>query len=221
MTKKTKSLIQRAAGIVCLGGIMFSATLFSSCSENDSTIEEYAEWQTKNETYWNRLYTATQQKIKEGDNSWKIILNYSFQNQQPSSGSSLTYRPEDYVIVHVEQTGTGTTNPLFSDSVSVHYMGRLIPSATYTSGLIFDKSWSSDTFSASTSRPAHFSLQDVVDGFSSAMQQMRKGDHWTVYIPYQLGYGIAAKGLIPGYSTLIFDLRMVDISHPGRKLKDA
>ena len=50
---------------------------------------------------------------------------------------------------------------------------------------------------------------------------MHRGDHWTVYIPHQLGYGTSASGTVPAYSTLIFDLRLVDFSHPGTKLKDS
>ena len=129
MTKNIKTLI----GVFCLGGMMLSTGLFTSCTENDDTVEEYANWQSKNETYWDNLYTTTQQKIKGGDTSWKIILNYTFQNQKQTTGSALTYRPENYIIAHVEQAGTGTTSPLYSDSVSMHYMGRLIPSTTYTS----------------------------------------------------------------------------------------
>ena len=230
MTKNIKTLIRRVAGVFCLGGMMLSAGFFTSCTEKNNTVEEYANWQSKNETYWNKLYTTTQQKIKSGDTSWKIILNYTFQNQKQTSGSALTYSPENYIIAHVEQVGTGTTSPLYSDSVSMHYMGRLIPSMTYTSGLIFDKSWSSDTFNAATSRPNHsyiglsFNAQGkssgLVDGFTTALMSMHRGDHWIVYIPYQLGYGSTSTGLVPAYSTLIFDLRMVDFSHPGTKLKD-
>lgn len=195
MTKNIKTLI----GIFCLGGMMLSAGLFTSCTENDDTVEEYANWQSKNETYWDNLYTTTQQKIKGGDTSWKIILNYTFQNQKQTTGSALTYRRENYIIAHVEQAGTGTTSPLYSDSVSMHYMGRLIPSTTYTSGLIFDKSWSSNQFNAATSRPVHSYIgltydakgkpTSLVDGFTTALMSMHRGDHWTVYIPYQLGYG--------------------------------
>ena len=226
MTKNIKTLI----GIFCLGGMMLSAGLFTSCTENDDTVEEYANWQSKNETYWDNLYTTTQQKIKGGDTSWKIILNYTFQNQKQTTGSALTYRPENYIIAHVEQAGTGTTSPLYSDSVSMHYMGRLIPSTTYTSGLIFDKSWSSDQFNAVTSRPVHSYIglrydaegkpTSLVDGFTTALMSMHRGDHWTVYIPYQLGYGEKNSGVVPAYSTLIFDLRLNDFSHPGVKLKD-
>jgi len=207
MTKNIKMLIRRAASVFCLGGMLLSAGLFTSCTEKDNTVEEFTNWQSKNETYWNKLYTATQQKIKSGDTSWKIILNYTFQNQKQTSGSALTYSPEDYI------------------------MGRLIPSTTYTSGLIFDKSWSNDTFNATTSRPAHsfigltYSSEgkavSLVDGFTTALMSMHRGDHWTVYIPYQLGYGASASGMVPAYSTLIFDLRLVDFSHPGTKLKDS
>jgi peptidyl-prolyl cis-trans isomerase len=226
MTKNIKTLI----GIFCLGGMMLSAGLFTSCTENDDTVEEYANWQSKNKTYWDNLYTTTQQKIKGGDTSWKIILNYTFQNQKQTTGSALTYRPENYIIAHVEQAGTGTTSPLYSDSVSMHYMGRLIPSTTYTSGLIFDKSWSSNQFNAATSRPVHSNIgltydaegkpTSLVDGFTTALMSMHRGDHWTVYIPYQLGYGEKNSGVVPAYSTLIFDLRLNDFSHPGVKLKD-
>ncbi|MBW4772528.1 FKBP-type peptidyl-prolyl cis-trans isomerase [Prevotella jejuni] len=226
MTKNIKTLI----GVFCLGGMMLSAGLFTSCTENDDTVEEYANWQSKNETYWDNLYTTTQQKIKGGDTSWKIILNYTFQNQKQTTGSALTYRPENYIIAHVEQAGTGTTSPLYSDSVSMHYMGRLIPSTTYTSGLIFDKSWSSNQFNAATSRPVHSYIgltydakgkpTSLVDGFTTALMSMHRGDHWTVYIPYQLGYGEKSSGVVPAYSTLIFDLRLNDFSHPGVKLKD-
>lgn len=226
MTKNIKTLI----GVFCLGGMMLSAGLFTSCTENDDTVEEYANWQSKNETYWDNLYMTTQQKIKGGDTSWKIILNYTFQNQKQTTGSALTYRPENYIIAHVEQAGTGTTSPLYSDSVSMHYMGRLIPSTTYTSGLIFDKSWSSNQFNAATSRPVHSYIgltydaegkpTSLVDGFTTALMSMHRGDHWTVYIPYQLGYGEKNSGVVPAYSTLIFDLRLNDFSHPGVKLKD-
>ncbi len=230
MIKNIKTLIRRVADVFCLGGMMLSAVFFTSCTEKNNTVEEYANWQSKNETYWNKLYTTTQQKIKSGDTSWKIILNYTFQNQKQTSGSALTYSPENYIIAHVEQAGTGTTSPLYSDSVSMHYMGRLIPSTTYTSGLIFDKSWSSNTFNAATSRPNHSYIGlsydsqgkpiSLVDGFTTALMSMHRGDHWIVYIPYQLGYGSTSTGLVPAYSTLIFDLRMVDFSHPGTKLKD-
>ena len=54
----------------------------------------------------------------------------------------------------------------------------------------------------------------LVDGFATALQHMRRGDHWMVYIPYQLGYGSQSQTGVPAYSTLIFDLRLVDFWSP-------
>lgn len=142
MTKNLKALIHRLTGVLCLCGMLFSAGIFASCTENKDEVEEFANWKSTNDTYWQKLYTATEQKIKAGDTSWKLILNYTLQGQQANSGATLSYRPEDYIIVHVEETGTGTVTPIYSDSVAVHYKGQLIPSTTYTAGLIFDKSWS-------------------------------------------------------------------------------
>ena len=49
MTKKTKSLLRHAAGILCLGILLFTAGVFTSCSEDNDTVEEYADWQAKND----------------------------------------------------------------------------------------------------------------------------------------------------------------------------
>jgi len=58
--------------------------------------------------------------------------------------------------------------------------------------------------------PTKFAVSGVVKGFSTALMRMHRGDHWRIYIPYQLGYGSGARSVIPAYSTLIFDLRLED-----------
>ena len=54
-------------------------------------------------------------------------------------------------------------------------------------------------------------IRTRTDGLATALQNMHLGDHWTVYVPYQLGYGSADKGNIPPYSILIYDVTLVDI----------
>ena len=47
---------------------------FVSCSDdNEDTVDEYADWQVKNENYWKDLYTATKSRIAQGDTTWKVI----------------------------------------------------------------------------------------------------------------------------------------------------
>lgn len=198
--------------------VVVGAMCFAACSETNSTVEEFPEWQSKNDTYWTNLYNATKAKVDAGDTSWKLILNYSKEKQANTATSAVTYKPKDYIIVHVKETGTGAATPLYTDSVRVHYQGRLLPSTTYTSGLIFDTSWGGEKFNEHTARAAHMLVSSTVDGFSTALQKMKVGDHWTVYMPYQLAYRGSEAGLVPAYSNLIFDLRLVEIAHPGTAL---
>lgn len=194
-------------------GIVFCGVL-ASCSEDDGTVEEFADWQNKNETYWSTLYNSTLQKKASGSTSVDTIRQWSLQNQVVASGLENPYSPKDYIIVEKKVTGTGTELAHFTDSVAVHYQGRLIPSTTYTSGYIFDSStgWSDD-YNLSIMKPTTLKINSVVDGFATALLNMHEGDRWTVYIPYQLGYGTtqSSSSSIPAYSTLIFDITLAKI----------
>lgn len=147
-----------------------------------------------------------------------MFLTYSKQGQTTATGATTNYSPEDYIIVHVDETGGGTTSPIYTDSVAVHYQGRLIPSTTYTDGLIFDTSWNSSKLNETTARAAHFAVASKGDGFTTALQQMHIGDRWTVYMPYQLAYGATENNSVPAYSTLIFDIKLENFAPKGTPL---
>lgn len=182
--------------------------LFASCSEDDGTVSEFTDWQQKNESYFEQQYQAhsIQSDTKFVVRSWK----------QPSSKSLKDIAHTDCVLVDVLEKGPAdeTACPLFTDSVQVHYSGRLIPSPHYSEGYEFDKSYLT-TFDAEVDVPSEFLLSgNIVSGFSTAVQHMHRGDHWRVTVPYQLGYGVSDYNFIPGYSTLIFDIRLVDFWNP-------
>lgn len=194
--------------LLCAAFIILQTSLFVSCSEKDNSVEEFANWQEVNENYFSNLYTQAQQKIASNDTSWKIIRQWSLEE-------SVATRPVNHIIVHVLEEGKGTECPMFTDSVRVHYSGKLIPSATFTTGYVFDKSYYGN-YDEDSSRPATFKCSSsLVDGFATALMNMHVGDRWEVYIPYQLGYGAigttnsSGATSIPGYSTLIFDITMV------------
>lgn len=185
------------------------SSLFISCSENDSEPEEFPDWKATNEVYWQTLYSETEAKIAAGDKTWKIIPSFSV----TSTGNPTK---NQYIIVHVKEEGAGIGCPIYTDTVSVHYRGHLLPSTTYTSGLQFDSSYDGD-LNPKTARPSSFAVSAVVDGFSTALQKMHIGDRWDVYMPYAMGYGksTSSSSVIPPYSTLIFDLSLVDYWHAG------
>lgn len=82
--------------------------------------------------------------------------------------------------------------------VTAHYTGRTI------NGKKFDSSRGGVA-------PA-FRLSELIDGWIIAMQEMRVGDQWEVYIPAEMGYGKYAQPGIPGGSTLIFEIELLAIA---------
>ncbi len=103
------------------------------------------------------------------------------------------------VLYRVLEAGQGNNTPRLNSIVSVHYKGTLV------NGREFDNSWKRNC-------PEAFRLNEVIEGWQIALQQMHTGDHWIVYIPYTLGYGTRSSGPIPAYSTLIFEVQLLSIA---------
>lgn len=95
--------------------------------------------------------------------------------------------------------GTGAT-PTAADQVTTHYTGTLID------GTVFDSS-------VQRGEPATFPVGGVIAGWTEALQLMKEGDKWTLYIPYNLAYGERGAGAQIGpYSTLIFDIELIKVN---------
>jgi len=96
-------------------------------------------------------------------------------------------------------SGTGAV-PKPSEKVKVHYAGTLI------NGTVFDSS-------IERGEPAIFGVTQVIKGWQEALQLMKVGDKWKVYIPQNLAYGErgAGGGAIPPYSALIFEMELLGI----------
>ena len=88
--------------------------------------------------------------------------------------------------------------PSATDRVKVHYHGTLID------GTVFDSS-------VERGEPITFSLNQVIKGWTEGVQLMPVGSKFRFYIPQELGYGAQQAGNIPPYSTLIFDVELLEI----------
>lgn len=188
------------------------AAMMTACSEEDDTVEEYPNWQQTNETYFENLSDSVISLIAaDEDCGWIRIKNWAY----PVVEGGLEGSNTDYIIVQVieEAPDEETDSPLYTDSVKVHYLGRLLPSVSYDNGYIFDYSYY-PPFDEETAVASKFVVSGLIDGYATAMMNMRRGDRWTVYIPYQLAYGEGGSSSIPGYSTLIFDIQLVDFWPP-------
>ena len=99
----------------------------------------------------------------------------------------------------VLKAGPGTSrHPTPEDVVTVNYEGSLL------NGQIFDSSFQKN-------QPATFPLKSLIPGWIEAVQQMKEGDEWLVWVPPSLGYGANQHGPIPGNSVLLFRLQLISI----------
>lgn len=99
----------------------------------------------------------------------------------------------------VISTGKGKV-PAATNQVTVHYTGKMLD------GTVFDSS-------VERGEPATFVVNEVIPGWTEALQLMHEGDKWVLYIPYDLAYGErGAGGQIPPYSALIFEVELIKIN---------
>jgi FKBP-type peptidyl-prolyl cis-trans isomerase FklB len=98
----------------------------------------------------------------------------------------------------VMKTGTGET-PKLADKVKVHYHGTLID------GTVFDSS-------VQRGEPIVFPVGAVIPGWVEALQLMKVGDKWQLFIPSKLAYGEQSPSpAIPANSMLIFEVELLGI----------
>ena len=91
-------------------------------------------------------------------------------------------------------------HPTPNDYVKVSYEGSLL------SGQVFDS-----THKDGEDKPTTFQLKGLIPAWIEALQQMREGDEWIIWVPPSMGYGDKQVGPIPANSVLVFRLGFVSI----------
>ena len=100
----------------------------------------------------------------------------------------------------------GAPSPLVGTPCACHYRGTLID------GQEFDSSYK-------RGQPSTFAPNQVIKGWTEAMQMMKEGDKWELYIPSELAYGESQRGqyITPG-AVLVFELEIVKVKGPSKQL---
>lgn len=132
-------------------------------------------------------------KTKNNLEIGKIFLeNNKNKNGIVSLSSGLQYKI-------LESKNKEGQSPKITDSVLCHYEGRHID------GTIFDSSYK-------TGKPLEISLLEVISGWTIALQMMKEGDKWEIFLPSEFAYGRqgAGKDIEPD-STLIFIVELIKI----------
>ena len=107
--------------------------------------------------------------------------------------------PSGLQFVVVRSGPADGLRPQLGDEVKVNYEGKLID------GRVFDSSYQ-------RGQPAAMPLKGLIKGWQEALQLMRPGDEWLLYVPPQLGYGKeGAGGVIPPGAALIFRIELLGV----------
>lgn len=183
--------------------LMITTCVVTSCKEESDSNNEFSNWQSRNNEYFNKVYKEAQTASSTNSNI-KILRSWSLGNE--------LQKPEDHIVVKVLENGTGTKTPVYNDSVYVHVQKRLIPSATYPDGKIFSQSWTTEVFNPNVSAPIEIAVNAQCDGFATALQHMHVGDRWRVYVPYALSESNAEGQYdLPSHSMRIYDVTLAGI----------
>ncbi len=129
----------------------------------------------------------SEKNIKEGT---EFLAANKKKDSVVTTASGLQYK--------ILKKGYGTT-PKETDRVGVHYRGTLLD------GTEIDNSYK-------RGEPAAFSLNQLIKGWSEALQLMTVGSKWMLYIPSDIAWGEQGSGpVIPPNATIVFEVELIDI----------
>lgn len=188
------------------------ATAFVACEEVEE-VGKYDNWRARNEAYIDSIanvtganYVATALQA-DGMELGKL---YAIQVQATSTTDKLQYVYCRKLVANPEGIRPNYTG--YHSVVSAYYYG------TDILGESFDGTF--EGYAATDQQipvppqklvtpfdtPAELPVDGVIAGWTWALQYMRSGERWMLYIPWESAYGESGSGDILGYSALVFDL---------------
>jgi FKBP-type peptidyl-prolyl cis-trans isomerase FkpA/FKBP-type peptidyl-prolyl cis-trans isomerase FklB len=144
---------------------------------------------------------AMKKQQEEGENNKKKSADFLEKNKS-AEGVKVTASGLQYQVL---TEGTGAT-PKKEDNVKCHYTGTLID------GTKFDSS-------VDRGQPAEFPVGGVIPGWTEALQMMKVGSKYKLFIPPELAYGPAGRPGIPPNSALVFEVELLEIVKPAKAKK--
>ena len=186
----------RSSGIPTIDIADFTAGLSVVYGDAEQKMT-YAEAKTEIQKYFEAMAARQQEEMQaKAKINEEAGIAYLAKNKERkevlTTPSGLQYE--------VIKEGNGK-QPTANDSVTVHYTGRLID------GTVFDSS-------VDRGEPATFGVTQVIPGWVEALQMMKEGAQWRLYIPSALAYGPNGAGNAIGPNeTLIFDVELIKVNN--------
>ncbi len=195
-------------------GYKFGQSLKSQGVQIDMDVLTMSVGDAFSEDEKNRM--TEEEMLKAMQNMQKSIIQHQRQQAQVSKKKGEDFLEKNKSVEGILSTDSGLQyqvqkmgdgpKPTKDSIVSVHYKGTL------ATGEEFDSSYK-------RGRPAEFPVSGVIAGWTEALQLMPVGSKWKLFIPSKLAYGPQSRPKIPSYSTLIFEVELLDIIESQQKSK--
>lgn len=194
--------------------------LLASCKDSEAESNVRQNWPERNVQWFAEVYDAARAEIETAKaqygNDWEEHCNWRVYKTLLKS-QDVQGPPSDYVVCKINKKGDGDWSPAYTDSVRLYYRGWIMDDnypASKDNMTVFSQTYYGD-FDLATAAPVAMAASALVEGFTTAIQYMVKGDDWSVYIPSELAYGAKASDAIPAYSTLLFRIRVERVHKSG------
>ena len=179
---------------IYLFSLVLLALAFTACSETEET-SRYDNWQARSVAFIDSIASV-----------YDSPENQALANNDPEKLHR--YKDEvtgQWIYVKKVKNGTGKELPQYTSTVSAHYR------MSYFNGDVVQQTYTG-TEPTDFDSPANFTLNGVISGWSYTLIHMVVGDFWTLYIPYQSGYGSSTNdGNLQAYSALVYNVRLEKI----------
>lgn len=190
-----------------------AALLFASCEEVQEA-SKYDNWQSRNEAFIDSIARETGGLIIDSEEKAAAVEVGRLFAIATTAG---TMSGDQYVYCKKITANPDGRRPLYTETVSAYYYGTLITGDKFDGNFTGYSAVDRQELNAEDKKPtefdapAEFAVSGMITGWTAALQLMRTGERWMLYIPYQSGYGTSGSGSILGYSALTFDLDLVEV----------
>lgn len=198
--------------LLLLPFLFFLAGVWVSCEEVEEA-GKYDNWRERNEAFADSIKRLTGENYVATAEQADAMEPGKLYAIQTTAGTTEGMQYVYCKKLVKNETGERPLYTGYHSVVSAFYYGTLITGDSFDgnfegySSLDKDIPWNG-TMKEPTAfdSSASFSVSGVIDGWTAALQYMRTGERWMLYIPWQSAYGASGQNDIRGYSALTFDL---------------
>ena len=191
---KNLRLLPLIAFTMCCFGVATTACNSDDDDRSDkqqSQIwDKYSDWRERN----NAFFTSQRDSL---DADGKLFYQVLYP----------TWNPQAEILIHYfndRAETAGNLQPMLTSTCDIIYYARQID------GTPADSSYAMTTYGRAIAR---LKPQRTIQGFAIALMDMHVGDSVQIVVPYTLGYGSSTNYSFPPFTTLVYNLRLVDIPY--------